>query len=137
MDQMERAYAAHIEILEFVDSTPEGFLRYDTIDPTRPNTAPEVRIAVLSDTVSVGDTVWVANDDMVFYDDKTCYRYPGVPEWAYLNWDWGDGTITVGSGTPATHVYTEPGTYTITMTMTDTEGESATDTMDITVLSMP
>ena len=137
LDQMERAYAAHIEILEFVDSTPEGFLRYDTIDPTRPNVAPEVRIAVLSDTVRVGDTVWVANDDTVFYDDKTCYRYPGVPEWACLNWDWGDGTVTVGSGTPATHVYTEPGTYTITMTMTDTEGETATDMIDITVLSMP
>jgi hypothetical protein len=133
--QLKRAYAAHIEILEAVDRTPEGFLRYDTVDKTRPNTPPKVRISVLSDTVRVGDTVWVANDDMFFYDDKTCYRFPGIPEWACLKWDWGDGTITLGSGTPANHIYTHPGIYTITMTLTDTEGAQSTDTKKITVLS--
>jgi hypothetical protein len=56
--QLKRAYAAHIEILEAVDRTPEGFLRYDTVDKTRPNTPPKVRISVLSDTVGVGDTGW-------------------------------------------------------------------------------
>jgi hypothetical protein len=134
LDQLKRAYAAHIEILEAVDRTPEGFLRYDTVDKTRPNTPPKVRIAVLSDTVRVGDTIWVANDDTFFYDDKTCYRYPGVPEWAFLKWDWGDGTITLGSGTPANHVYERPGVYTITMTLTDTESGEGRDTKKITVL---
>jgi hypothetical protein len=134
LEQMERAYAAHIEILEAVDRTPEGFLRYDNLDKTRPNTAPEVRIDVLNDTVHVGDTVIVGNDDKVFYDDKTCYRNPGVPDWAYLKWDWGDGATTIGSGTPATHVYTVPGAYTITMSMTDTEGATSTDTHVIQVL---
>jgi len=128
LDQMERAYLAHIEILEAVDRTPEGFLRYDTLDKTRPNTPPVVKIMVMDDTVKVGDTVIVGNDDGVFYDDKTCYRNPGVPEWAYLNWNWGDGTTTIGSGTPATHVYTAPGDYTIKMTMTDTEGAATSDT---------
>ena len=128
LDQMERAYAMHIEILEAVDRTPEGFLRYDTIDQTRENTPPVVKIDVLDDTVKVGDTVIVGNDDKVFWDDKTCYRSPGVPEWAYLKWDWGDGTTTLGSGTPATHIYTAPGDYTITMSMTDTEGATSTDT---------
>jgi hypothetical protein len=128
LDQMKRAYAAHIEILEAVDRTPEGFLRYDTLDKTRPNKPPVVRLDVLDDTVHAGDTVIVGNDDKVFSDDKTCYRYPGVPEWAYLKWDWGDGTTTLGSGTPATHVYAAPGDYTITMSMTDTEGATSTDT---------
>jgi len=134
LDQLQRAYAAHIEILEAVDLTPEGFLRYDTIDKTRPNTPPTVRISALTDAIRVGDTIWVANDDMFFRDDKTCYRYPGVPEWAHLKWDWGDGTITHGSGTPANHVYKDPGTYIITMTFTDTEGAQSTDTKNITVL---
>lgn len=133
LKQMERAYAAHIEILEAVDRTPEGFLRYDTLDKTRSNTPPVVKIDVLDDTVAVGDTVIVGNDDKVFSDDKTCYRYPGVPEWAYLKWDWGDGTTTLGSGTPATHVYAAPGDYTITMSMTDTEGATSTDTCIIHV----
>jgi hypothetical protein len=128
LDQMKRAYTAHIEILEAVDHLPEGFLRYDTFDKTRPNTPPVVRIDVLDDTVKVGDTVIVGNDDKVFSDDKTCYRAPGVPSWAYLKFDWGDGTTTLGSGTPATHVYTAPGDYTITMSMTDTEGATSTDT---------
>ena len=134
LDQLKRAYAAHIEILEAVDGTPEGFLRYDTIDKTRPNEPPKARIALLSDTVCVGDTVWVANDDTFFHDDKTCYRYPGIPAWAYLQWDWGDGSITLGSGVPATHVYTNPGKYKLTMTFTDTEGAQITDTQTMTVL---
>jgi hypothetical protein len=134
LDQLRQAYAAHVEILEAVDQTPEGFLRYDTLDKTRLNTPPKVRIAILSDTVRVGDTVWAANDDTFFHDDKTCYRYPGIPEWAYIKWDWGDGSTTVGSGVPAIHVYKHPGTYKITMTFTDTEGGQSKDTKDITVL---
>jgi hypothetical protein len=134
LDQLERAYAAHVEILEAVDRTPEGFLRYDTIDKTRANTPPKVRITVLSDTVRVGDTIWVANDDTFFRDDRTCYRYPGIPEWACLKWDWGDGSITFGSGVPATHVYKDTGSYKITMTFTDTEGGQSVDTKYVTVL---
>jgi PKD repeat protein len=134
---LKRAYAAYIGILEEVDRLPEGFLRYDNLDKTRPNTPPKVRIAVLSDTVRVGDKVWAANNDMFFSDDKACYRYPGIPDWASLKFDWGDGTITVGEGTPSTHVYKKPGDYTITMTLTDTEDAVASDTHKIKVLNAP
>ncbi len=137
LDQVERAYAAHIEILENVDATPEGFLRYDNIDPTRPNTPPEVRIEVLSDTVRVGDVVLLWNDSYFYYDDKTAYHYPGVPYWAGTTWDWGDGTPVTSGGPMVSHVYTTPGTYTVTMKFTDTEKAVGTATRIITVLPMP
>ncbi len=137
LDQLERAYAAHIEILENVDATPEGFLRYDNIDPTRANTPPKVRIEVLSDTVRVGDLVLVWNDSYFYSDDKTAYHYPGVPYWAGTTWDWGDGTPLTAGGPMVDHVYSKPGTYTVTMKFTDTEKAEATATVMITVLSMP
>lgn len=133
LDQIQRAYAAHIEILENIDRLPEGFLLYDNISKTRPNTPPQVSIAVLSDTVMVGDTVTVWNDETRFYDDKTSYHYPALPEWAGTTWDWGDGTpITVG-GPTATHIYQNPGTYVVTMEFTDTEGATATAIREIRV----
>jgi hypothetical protein len=137
LDQVRRAYSAHIEILEHIDSTPEGFLRYDTIDKTRPNAPPRVRIEILSDTVRVGDIVMVWNDSYFFHDDKASYHYPALPEWAGTTWDWGDGTpVTIG-GPIVDHVYENPGTYTITMTFTDTEGAQGTGTREIKVLPMP
>jgi hypothetical protein len=134
LDQVERAYAAHIEILENIDKTPEGFLFYDNISLTRTNTPPRVSIAALSDKVRVGDTVKVWNDETRFYDDKTSYHYPALPEWAGTTWNWGDGTpLTIG-GPTATHIYENPGSYTITMKFTDTEGAQATATKTINVL---
>jgi hypothetical protein len=133
-DQVSRAYQAHVEILENIDHTPEGFLLYDNISKTRPNTPPQVDIAVLSDTVKVGDTVKVWNDETRFYDDKMAYHYPGVPEWAGTTWDWGDGfQITIG-GPTASHVYEKPGTYQIKMTFTDTEGAQGTAIREIEVM---
>jgi hypothetical protein len=137
LDQIQRAYAAHIEILENVDQTPEGFLFYDNISKTRPNIPPEVSIAILSDKVKTGDTVYVWNDETRFYDDKTSYHYPALPEWAGTTWDWGDGTPLSIGGPTATHIYENAGTYTITMKFTDTEGAQATATKMITVLPLP
>ena len=136
MDQIQRAYNAHIEILENIDRTPEGFLFYDNIDKTRPNIPPRVSIAALSDTVRAGDAVMVWNDETLFYDDKTSYHYPALPEWAGTTWDWGDRTpVTVG-GPTATHVYQNPGTYTITMKFTDTEGATAAAIKKIRILPL-
>jgi hypothetical protein len=153
LDQIGRAYAAHIEILENVDKTPEGFLFFDNIEISdnvdhklegfivpdnireiRSNTPPKVSIAVLSDTVRAGDTVKVWNDETRFYDDKTSYHYPALPEWAGTTWDWGDGTpVTIG-GPTAMHIYENSGIYTITMKFTDTEGAIATATKSIRVM---
>jgi hypothetical protein len=137
LDQIKRAYAAHIEILENIDRMPEGFLFYDNISKTRPNTPPRVSIAVLSDTVMVGDTVTLWNDETRFYDDKTSYHYPALPEWAGTTWDWGDGTAVTVGGPTATHVYQNPGTYSIMMEFTDTEGAVATASKKIRVLPLP
>ncbi|MFP4642559.1 MAG: PKD domain-containing protein [Dehalococcoidia bacterium] len=135
LDQLRWAYEAHIEILENVDRTPTGFLFYDNISRTSTNKPPQVSIAILSDTVRVGDTVKVWNDETRFYADKVSYHYPALPEWAGTTWDWGDGSDpTVGEPT-ATHVYQDPGTYTITMTFTDTKGATGKATKEIKVLS--
>ena len=135
-DQVSRAYQAHVEILENIDHTPEGFLFYDNISKTRPNTPPRVEIAILSDRVKVGDTVKVWNDETRFCDDKMAYHYPGLPEWAGTTWDWGDGSqITIG-GPTASHVYEKPGTYRIKMTFADTEGAETTAFKKITVLPL-
>lgn len=136
LDQVARAYAAHIEILENVDKTPEGFLFYDNVSRTRPNTPPRVRIDILSDTVRVGDTVNVWNDETRFYDDKMSYHCPGVPEWAGSKWDWGDGSPVTVYGPTAAHIYQEPGNYQITLEFTDAEGATAVDTRVIKVLPL-
>ncbi|MFC1838041.1 PKD domain-containing protein [Thermodesulfobacteriota bacterium] len=133
LDQAKRAYRAHIEILENIDRTPEGFLEYDNISKIRPNRPPEIRIEILSDKVRVGDLVLVWNDSYFFNDDKTSYHYPALPDWAGTTWDWGDGTHQAIGGPMVDHVYENPGTYTVTMTFTDTEGAQSTATREIKV----
>ena len=76
------------------------------------------------------------NDETRFFDDKTSYHYPALPEWAGTTWDWGDGTPLKIGGPTATHIYENAGTYIITMKFTDTEGAQATATKTITVLSI-
>jgi hypothetical protein len=137
LDQLHRAYNAHIEILENIDRLPEGLLFYDNISKDRPNTPPRVSISAVSDTVMAGDTVMLWNDETRFNDDKTSYHYPALPEWAGTTWDWGDGSpVTVG-GPTADHVYQDPGTYSVTMEFTDTEGAAATAVREIKVLPLP
>jgi hypothetical protein len=136
-DQMKRAYLAHIEIIENIDRTPEGFLFYDNITKNRPNTVPRVRIEALSDNVRAGDTVIVWNDSYYYYDDKTAYHGPGIPEWVGAKWDWGDGTPATLGEPYVLHVYEKPGTYTITLTFPDTEGAQGKATKKIEVLNMP
>jgi hypothetical protein len=134
LDQAERSFIAHTEILQNIDSTPEGFLYYDNISKMRPNKPPQVSVSILSKTVRAGDTVKVWNDETRFYDDKAAYHYPALPEWAGTIWGWGDGTPMTIGGPTATHIYANPGTYTITMKFTDTEGAEGIATMEVTII---
>ena len=132
--QIKRAYAAHIEILENVDRLPEGFLFYDNICKTTSHHPPRVSIALLSDTVRVGDTVKAWNDETRFYASKMSYHHSALPEWAGTTWDWGDGTPETYDGPTSTHVYKNPGSYTMTMKFTGTDGTTAIATRKVTVL---
>lgn len=135
LDQIKRAYAAHIEILENIERLPEGYLFYDNISKTgKKNKSLQVSMAILSDTVRVGDTVKIWNDETRFYADKMSYHESALPEWAGTAWDWGDGTPVTYGGPTSTHVYKKPGNYTITMKFTDTNGSTAVDTRGVTVL---
>jgi hypothetical protein len=134
LDQIGRAYAAHTEILNNVDGTPERFLLYDNISKDENAKPPQVSIAIVSDTVKIGDTAKVWNDETSFYSEQTAYHYPALPEWAGTVWDWGDGTEKTLGGPFVEHIYEKPGSYTITMTFTDTKGATAVDTKEITVL---
>ena len=148
IDHIQRAYSANIEIIENISKLPDGFLFYDNISRTRPNTPPKVKIAVLSDTVKAGDMVWAWNDETAFYDDRSYYHYPALPEWAGTIWEWGDGAVSVG-GTEraegplqsqadyATHVYQQPGNYTVTMKCTDVDGATTIASKTIRVLPFP
>lgn len=134
LDQIKRVYAAHIEILESIDRLPEGFLFYDNISKTPSSNPPQVSIALLSDTVYVGDTVKAWNDETRFYADKMSYHNSVLPEWTGTIWDWGDGTPVTYGGPTASHVYKNSGDYIITMKFTDVNGATALATRKVTVL---
>ncbi len=136
-DQIGRAYAAHTEILNNVDRTPEGFLFYDNISKEDEAKKPQVSIAIVSDRIRNGDKVKVWNDETRFYAEKVAYHHPALPEWAGTVWEWGDGTLNTIGGPFIEHVYESPGIYTITMTFTDTKGATAMDTKEVTVLNRP
>ncbi|MEO0278152.1 MAG: PKD domain-containing protein [candidate division WOR-3 bacterium] len=133
-DQAERAYLAHIEILEYLQKMPEGLLFYDTLTRNVRGEKPRVRIALVSDVVRVGDTIKAWNDETYFWTRKSCYHYPAIPEWAGTLWDFGDGTPPTVGGPTATHVYDWPGTYEIKMKFTDTEGNTSIATRTVRVL---
>jgi hypothetical protein len=132
-DQAGRAYAAHVEILENIESTPEGFLFYANISKDSQDVPPRVSIDIVSDRLRVGDAVKVWNDETRFHDEKIAYHCPGIPEWVGTTWDWGDGAPITVDGPAAEHVYLVPGTYTITMTFTGTGGGVAKATRKVTV----
>jgi hypothetical protein len=48
-----------------------------------------------------------------------------------LHWDFGDGTS--GTGNPASHAYSTPGTYTATLNVTDSSGKSYLSSQTLTI----
>jgi hypothetical protein len=134
LDQVERAYSAHKEILEHLQALPEGLLFYDALNKTRMDVPPRVSIATVSEIVRVGDIVKVWNDETTYSAVKASHHYPAVPEWAGTIWDWGDGSQETVGGPTAAHSYDTPGIYTITMKFMDIHGAAAVATKTITVL---
>jgi len=57
---------------------------------------------------------------------------PDIGETYTIVWDFGDGTTTTGTLTPA-HTYTNNGTYTATLTVTDSWGRAGQDTLTVIV----
>jgi hypothetical protein len=59
---------------------------------------------------------------------------------AYLNWDFGDGTVTTNAGFNPTHTWTNPGSYLVTARAFNNdhpEGVSATFTAEVAPLAIP
>jgi hypothetical protein len=135
LSQAQRSFAAHREIIEHIDGTPEGLLYYDNISKNSQNKPLGVSIAVLSKTVRTGDTVYVWNDETRFSGDKASFHCPALPEWAGTVWDWGDGTPQTIGGPTASHIYEKAGVYAVTLRFTDREGAEGTAIQEVTVTS--
>jgi PKD repeat protein len=54
-----------------------------------------------------------------------------------ISWDFGDVSASVTGTLTPTHVYANNGDYTVTLTVTDSNGGVGTDTMKVTVNSIP
>ncbi|MBL3599332.1 MAG: PKD domain-containing protein, partial [gamma proteobacterium endosymbiont of Lamellibrachia anaximandri] len=94
----------------------------DTATVTVNNVAPTAN-AGPDQTINEGDT---ANFSGSFSD-------PGSVDTHTVEWNFGDGSVTVsGSLTPG-HTYAEDGVYTVTLTVTDKDGGVSTDTLTVTV----
>jgi uncharacterized repeat protein (TIGR01451 family) len=57
---------------------------------------------------------------------------PGTEDTHEIEWDFGDGSIVVGTLTP-THVYTDNGTFIVTLTVSDDDGGEGDDTLTVNV----
>ena len=141
VDMIRRTFAMQVEVSEWMDSTPEGYIFHADRNPARlpllPNTPPEVVLFVSQDTLKVGDTLIAQLDETVWYDDKASYLWnQQLPAYVGLNFDWGDGTPKTTTGTKwfSRHIYENPGVYTLTLTLTDSQGAKGTATRTITVL---
>jgi PKD repeat protein len=99
----------------------DGTSTSDTLTVTVLNAAPTVE-AGSDQTVNEGEVV---NFSGSFTD-------PGLADTHTIEWDFGDGTTTVGTLTPS-HVYADNGIYTVTLTVTDDDGGTTNDALTVTV----
>jgi len=89
-----------------------------------------VRVQNLPPVVDAGDDVATqVGQDVAF---SGSFNDPGPRDTHEFGWDFGDGTSTSGTLTPA-HSYAQAGSYTVTLQVTDDDGDVGTDTLTVQV----
>ena len=114
-------YPVNLRVTNASGSDWENRTSYITV--TAP--VPPIAEAGLDRTVQVGGTVTLDGSGSQDSDGSIV---------SYV-WDFGDGSS--GFGMTATHSYTAPGTFTVTLTVTDNGGLTGSDTVVVTVESLP
>jgi PKD repeat protein len=108
----------------------------DTVDGYRALNAEKAVRAALATLSKPTATITIitpspqANSGVIFQPNITASPNGAVTE---FEWDFGDGTITMGTPSQITHTYTSAGTYTVKLKIKDVKGVTNTTTTTITV----
>lgn len=119
----------------------DGGVGTDTLTATVNNVAPLVSI----DSVEQPNPHFILPHHLLAFTGS--FTDPGWLDTHTATWDFGDGTVVVGTLTEeneqpdsigtsrADHAYSEPGDYMVTLIVTDDDGGTGTDTRTVTIMS--
>jgi len=113
------AYTITLNVTDAAGNWATDTVVITVLDVTKP-----VANAGQDQTVNVGTTIT--------FDASTSTDNVGIVSY---EWNFGDGTISIGKTT--THIYKTPATYTVTLTVKDAVGNTGIGTRTVTVLPEP